>query len=94
MSPNRSSRCQPGLILLPLQSNSMFSELPHCSCCWLWMWWKVELVALAEEREVDLAGNSVSGLQVNHNSGKGCAQKCSTNDVMFFIYRNSSQARE
>lgn len=43
---------------------------------------------------MDLARYSVSGLQVNNNSGKGCAQKCSTNDVMFFIYRNSSQARE
>lgn len=58
------------------------------------MWWEGELVALVRERTVDLAGNSVSGLQVNNNSGKGCAQKCNTNDVMFFIYRNSSQARE
>lgn len=51
-------------------------------------------MALAGERTVDLAGSSVSGLQVSSNSDRGCAQKCSTNDVMFFIYRNSPQARE
>lgn len=85
-TPNPSSHCPPGLILLPLQSNSTFSELPHCSCWWLWMWWEGELVALAGERTVGLAGSSVSGLQVSSNSGRGCAQKCSTNDVMGFFY--------
>lgn len=51
-------------------------------------------MALAGDRTMGSAESSVSGLQVNSNSGKGCAQKCSASNVTFFVYRNSSQARE
>lgn len=59
------------------------------------MLWGSELVVLVGGRTVDLVGDSVRKLHVNNSSGKGCPQKkCSTNDLAFLLYRNSSEARE
>jgi len=59
-----------------------------------WALWGAELGVLAGGWTVGLVGDSVRGLHVSSRRGKGCAQKCSSNDLTFLLHRHSSEARE